>query len=65
MEILSRTGTDECQQKTTPTAETQTMDVPTRLINDKTYVPLRFLSENSGYTVAWDEATGTTSIITE
>ena len=30
---------------------TQTMDVPARLIGDKTYVPLRFLSENLGYTV--------------
>ena len=32
-----------------------TMDVPARLINDKTMVPLRFLSENLGYTVDWDE----------
>ena len=31
-----------------------TMDVPARLINDKTMVPLRFLSENLGYTVSWD-----------
>ena len=28
-----------------------TMDVPARLINDQTFVPLRFLSENLGYTV--------------
>ncbi len=34
-----------------------TMDVPARLVNDKTMVPLRFLSENLGYTVEWDEAT--------
>ena len=27
-----------------------TMDVPARLINDKTMVPLRFLSEEMGYT---------------
>lgn len=32
-----------------------TMDVPARLINDKTMVPLRFLSEELGYTVTWDE----------
>ena len=31
-----------------------TMDVPARLVNDKTMVPLRFLSENLGYTVTWD-----------
>lgn len=36
-----------------------TMDVPARLVNDKTMVPLRFLSENLGYTVTWDEATNT------
>lgn len=35
------------------------MDVPARLVNDKTMVPLRFLSEQMGYTVTWDEATNT------
>ena len=30
-----------------------TMDVPARLINGKTMVPLRFLSENMGYDVDW------------
>jgi hypothetical protein len=38
---------------------TQTMDVPARLINSKTMVPLRFLSETLGYTVDWDEETNT------
>ena len=42
-----------------------TMDVPAQLIGDKTYVPLRFLSENLGYTVSWDEETRTASVITE
>ena len=36
-----------------------TMDVPARLINGKTMVPLRFLSERLGYTVTWDEETRT------
>ena len=40
----------------------QTMDVPAKLIGDKTYVPLRFLSENLGYTVTWDEETSTAKI---
>ena len=31
-----------------------TMDVPARLVNGKTMVPLRFLSENMGYDVDWD-----------
>ena len=43
-------------------SQTVTMDVPARLINDKTMVPLRFLSENLGYTVTWDEATNTAII---
>lgn len=34
--------------------QTVSMDVPARLINDKTMVPLRFLSEELGYTVDWD-----------
>lgn len=34
---------------------TETMDVPARLINDKTMVPLRFLSEMLGFNVEWDE----------
>ena len=43
----------------------QTMDVPAKLIGDKTYVPLRFLSENLGYTVTWDEATNTAIVETK
>ena len=31
------------------------MDVPARLIDSKTMVPLRFLSEELGFTVSWDE----------
>lgn len=34
---------------------TERMDVPARLINDKTMVPLRFLSEKLGFDVAWNE----------
>lgn len=42
--------------------ENATMDVPARLINEKTMVPLRFLSEKMGYTVTWEEATRTAVI---
>mgnify|MGYP000802146274 FL=1 len=49
----------------TVNGETATMDVPARLVNDKTMVPLRFLSENLGYNVEWDEATNTAIITTE
>ena len=34
--------------------ELATMDVPARLINGKTMVPLRFLSEEMGFDVDWD-----------
>lgn len=44
--------------------EQKTMDVPARLINGKTMIPLRFLSEELGYTVEWDEQTRT-AIISE
>ncbi len=44
---------------------TAIMDVPARLINNQTFVPLRFLSENLGYTVEWDETTNTVIISTE
>lgn len=40
----------------------KTMDVPARLINDKTMIPLRFLSEELGCKVEWDEASKTVTI---
>ncbi|MDD6762732.1 MAG: stalk domain-containing protein [Clostridiales bacterium] len=40
----------------------KTMDVPARLINDKTLVPLRFLSEELGFDVQWDEGSQTVTI---
>ena len=49
----------------TVNGEAATMDVPARLINDQTFVPLRFLSENLGYDVQWDEANNTAIITTE
>ena len=39
-----------------------TMEVPARLVNGKTMVPLRFLSEELGYTVTWDDETRTAVI---
>lgn len=48
----------------TVNGSTAEMDVPARLVNDKTMVPLRFLSENLGCTVDWDEATNTAIITT-
>ena len=45
--------------------KTKIMDAPARLINDKTMVPLRFISEELGYTVEWDEQYNIAKIITE
>ncbi len=45
--------------------EPVTLDVPPRLINDQTFVPLRFLSENLGYSVAWDAENNMAIIETE
>ncbi|NLY43591.1 MAG: copper amine oxidase N-terminal domain-containing protein [Clostridiaceae bacterium] len=38
------------------------MDTPARLINGKTMIPLRFISEQLGYKVEWDVATSTATI---
>ena len=43
----------------------KSMDVPARLINEKTMIPLRFLSEELGYQVEWDESTKTVTISEE
>ena len=40
----------------------KTMAVPARLVNDKTMVPLRFLSEELGMAVEWDNETRTAVI---
>ena len=35
------------------------MDIPARLINNKTLVPVRFLSEELGFDVEWNAANHT------
>lgn len=35
--------------------ETKDLDVPARITDDRTFVPLRFISENLGATVEWEE----------
>ncbi len=41
------------------------MDVAAKVINNKTYIPLRFLSESLGYNVEWDAETRTAHITTD
>lgn len=38
------------------------LDVPPMLVDSRTLVPVRAISESLGYTVGWDEATQTVSI---
>lgn len=42
--------------------EVKTIDVPTRMINSRTFAPLRFITENLGHTVKWDQATNSVYI---
>lgn len=42
--------------------EIMDIDVPTKLINSRTFVPLRFISENLGHDVSWDQGTRTVRI---
>lgn len=43
--------------------ETQTeLDVPARIVSDRTFVPLRFVSETIGKTVTWNQDTYTVDI---
>ena len=44
--------------------EEAVLDVPAKIINDRTMVPVRFVAENMGYFVDWD-ATNRTVIIGE
>ncbi len=43
----------------------QSMDVPPCLYNSRTLVPLRFMSENLGYHVVWDDLTKTVTVTSE
>jgi len=47
----------------TPELAALGMDVPAQIINNRTMVPLRFISEFFGAVVTWDDATRTVQII--
>lgn len=40
----------------------QTMDVPAKIVNDRTMIPLRFVSEQLGFDVDWDAETATVTV---
>ncbi|MCL2398145.1 MAG: copper amine oxidase N-terminal domain-containing protein [Defluviitaleaceae bacterium] len=46
-------------------ADAVELDAPALLHNGRTLVPIRFVAENSGANVEWDEATGTVVITTD
>ncbi|NYB74617.1 beta-propeller domain-containing protein [Sedimentibacter hydroxybenzoicus DSM 7310] len=37
--------------------EIKDIDVPTKMINSRTFAPLRFITENLGHTIKWDDST--------
>lgn len=43
-------------------SEPKTLDVAAKIVNDRTFVPLRFVSESLGCTVDWDGASQTVTI---
>lgn len=45
------------KEKVMVNGEIKDIDVPTRMINSRTFAPLRFISENMGHTVKWDQNT--------
>lgn len=42
--------------------EALSMDAAPVILNDRTYVPVRFIAENMGFEVEWDEVTQTVTI---
>lgn len=46
-------------------SKTVLMDVKAKIYNDRTYVPIRFVSENFGYNVSWEDKTRSVYITDE
>ena len=45
--------------------EQVTLDIPAKIVSDRTFVPLRFVMESLGYEVTWDGDTYTANIVSE
>ena len=43
----------------------KTMDVPATIINGRTLIPVRFVAENLGLSVGWDDSTRTVNIMSQ
>lgn len=61
--ITFAVGAGEAAVERDGTAETIALDSPSYLKDNRTYVPLRFISEASGYDVFWDNAARTAVIL--
>ena len=46
-------------------SEKKTLDAPAEIVGDRTMVPLRFIMEELGAAVSWDDEARTVSIVTE
>ncbi len=53
------------KEKVIVNGEVRNIDVSTKMINSRTYAPLRFISENMGHTVRWDKDTNSVYITRE
>ena len=45
-------------------SENVSLDAPAVIVNDRTFVPLRFITEAFNESITWDDATRTVSIVT-
>lgn len=61
--ITFAVGAAEAAVERDGTTETITLDSPSYLKDNRTYVPLRFISEASGYDVFWDNTARTAVIL--
>ena len=64
--VVTATGTEVVltvdRREATVNGQQVTMDVPAKIINDRTMIPVRFVSEQLGLTVGWNGVTKTVSV---
>lgn len=60
-EVVIKDGNNEIEillgkKKVIVNGEVKDIDIPAKMINSRTFVPVRFVSENLGHEVKWDQA---------
>jgi len=63
MQVVIKDGNNEIammldKNKVLVNGEIKDIDTPTKMINSRTFAPLRFIGETLGHDVRWDESTG-------